>query len=273
MLIELSHYVIIDIQGEDSRKYLQGQLTCDIEKLAIGHSTLTAHCDPKGKVQSLFRLVAVEEQHFYAIIDRSLLPSALEALKKYAVFSKVSFQQLEAQIIGVIGQTLQADYVINLADQRQFAINLSPQRLTFDGQLADWQVADIQAGLPSLTAQTQLEFLPQALNLQAIEQAISFQKGCYIGQEMVARAKYRGVNKRAMLSFSAQTEACPAIGSELEMDLGESWRATGVVISAVNFAGKLYLQAVLSNQLAPETAFRLPQDHSPLTRLPLPYEI
>ena len=61
-----------------------------------------------------------------------------------------------------------------------------------------WEVADIQAGLPNLSPQTQNEFIPQALNLQAIEQAISFTKGCYIGQETVARAKYRGANKRAM---------------------------------------------------------------------------
>ena len=61
-----------------------------------------------------------------------------------------------------------------------------------------WEVADIQAGLPNLSPQTQNEFIPQALNLQAVEQAISFTKGCYIGQETVARAKYRGANKRAM---------------------------------------------------------------------------
>ncbi len=70
--------------------------------------------------------------------------------------------------------------------------------MNFNGDEKIWEVADIQAGLPNLSPQTQNEFIPQALNLQAIEQAISFTKGCYIGQETVARAKYRGANKRAM---------------------------------------------------------------------------
>ena len=84
--------------------------------------------------------------------------------------------------------------------------------------------ADIQAGLPSLSAETQNEFIPQALNLQAIEQAISFTKGCYIGQETVARAKYRGANKRAMYVLSGETTVTPKIGSEIEMQLETAWR-------------------------------------------------
>lgn len=274
MLIKLTDYAVIDIQGEDAQKYLQGQLTLDVNQLALGQSSLTAHCDPKGKMVSLFRLVAITAQHFMAIIHRSLLPTALDALKKYAVFSKVQFQLKEAEIIGCIPpeQSITAEVCIPLADQRQILLNPQVTNLTYVDQNL-WKVAEIKAGIPYFTAQCQNEFLPQALNLQAIEQAISFQKGCYMGQEMVARAKFRGANKRAMYVFSAQTDYCPEVGSTLEMQIGENWRETGSIVSAVNIDNVLYLQAVLSNQLEPDTQFRLPNQLIPLQLMPLPYEL
>lgn len=272
MLVKLTDYAVINIQGEEAQKYLQGQLTLDVNQLASGQSSLTAHCDPKGKMVSLFRLVAISSQHFMAIIHRSLLPSALEALKKYAVFSKVQFEQIEAELVGVIEpeQAPPAELGIPLADQRQILLNPQGENLSYADQRF-WQAAEIKAGIPYFTAPCQNQFLPQALNLQAIEQAISFQKGCYMGQEMVARAKFRGANKRAMYVFSAQADYCPEVGDALEMQLGENWRETGTIISAVNIDQVLYLQAVLSNQLEPETSFRLAGQLSPLQLLPLPY--
>ena len=79
---------LIEISGPDAQKYLQGQLTCDVNALAAGASTLTAQCDPKGKMTSIFRLLKVSEQQFFMLINKGLF-TALDALKKYAVFSKV----------------------------------------------------------------------------------------------------------------------------------------------------------------------------------------
>ena len=89
IICPLTHYSLIQIEGTEAEKYLQGQLTCDVTKLAAGESTLTAHCDPKGKMSSLFRLIRQDEQTFYMLLKSALLPSALDQLKKYAVFSKV----------------------------------------------------------------------------------------------------------------------------------------------------------------------------------------
>ena len=124
-----------------------------------------------------------------------------------------------------------------------------------------------------MSAETQNEFIPQALNLQAIEQAISFTKGCYIGQETVARAKYRGANKRAMYVFSGETAVTPKIGSEIEMQLDTAWRKTGSIVSAVNFDGVLWLQVVMNNDLEEGTHFRLPEDGTVLKIKSLPYSI
>ncbi|WP_257797530.1 CAF17-like 4Fe-4S cluster assembly/insertion protein YgfZ [Aggregatibacter actinomycetemcomitans] len=282
IICPLSHYTLIEMAGVDAEKYLQGQLTCDVTKLAAGESTLTAHCDPKGKMSALFRLIRQDEQTFYMLLKSELLPSALDQLKKYAVFSKVTFTRLDWQIIGAAGAKgiekcgqISAQIRVAVHDRQPRVILLNPTRLSIEptAEANVWDLLDIQDGVPGLAAATQLQFIPQALNLQSIEQAISFHKGCYIGQETVARAKYRGANKRALFIFAAQTESLPDIGSPLEMALGDNWRSTGTIISAVNFHDVLWLQAVLNTPLEDGQAFRLPDSQTALTLQPLPYEL
>lgn len=272
-VIHLSQYQLIEIAGVDAEKYLQGQVTADVTKLAIGASTLTAHCDPKGKMTGIFRLILLSTEQFYMLVRSALLPTALDQLKKYAVFSKVTFTPVEAKIVGLIDENseISAQVCVEFGNRKilinpESAVNIS------DG-FARWDLADIQQGYPILSDKTQGEFIPQALNLQAIEQAISFSKGCYIGQETVARAKYRGANKRAMFAFKAKTDFIPKIGSEIEMQLESGWRQTGTILSAVNFDGVLWLQVVLSNQLEENQVFRLPETQENLEILPLPYEL
>ena len=282
IICPLTHYSLIQIEGTEAEKYLQGQLTCDVSKLAAGESTLTAHCDPKGKMSSLFRLIRQDEQTFYMLLKSALLPSALDQLKKYAVFSKVTFTSLDWQILGAAGTKgiekcgqFSAQIRIDVNGQQPQVILLNPTRLALEPtvEAEAWDLLDIQDGIPSLAATTQLEFIPQALNLQSVEQAISFHKGCYIGQETVARAKYRGANKRALFILAAQTQSLPEIGSALEMALGNNWRATGTITSAVNFHGVLWLQTVLNTPLEEGQAFRLPNCQTLLDMQPLPYEL
>lgn len=272
-IIHLEQYSLIEIIGADAEKYLQGQLTCDVSKLAVDTSTITGHCDPKGKLSAIFRLIRLSEQQFYMFVRTALLPTALDNLKKYAVFSKVTFTPLNVQLVGIIGEntTISAEHSVSFADR---TLLINPQSaVEFNADFSQWDLADIQQGYPILTEKTQLEFIPQALNLQCLEQAISFQKGCYIGQETVARAKYRGMNKRAMYAFKAQMDLMPEIGSEIEMQLENGWRKTGSILSAVHSDGVLWLQVVLSNQLEAEQKFRLAESNVELTLLPLPYEL
>ena len=273
--ISLNQYDLVEVAGLDAEKYLQGQLTCDVVHLAAGASTLTAHCDPKGKMNSLFRLIKLSSEQFLILMPKNLF-APLDHLKKYAVFSKVTFQVLDWQIVGLIGEKcgrIQAQITLDIDENRAILINPTPLDVTFNGDEKQWLCADIQSGLPSLSAETQNEFIPQALNLQAIEQAISFTKGCYIGQETVARAKYRGANKRGMYVLSGETAVTPKIGSEIEMQLETAWRKTGSIVSAVNFDGVLWLQVVMNNDLEEGTHFRLPEDGTVLKIKSLPYSI
>ncbi|TCP95088.1 hypothetical protein EDC44_11138 [Cricetibacter osteomyelitidis] len=296
IIADLTQYTVIEACGDEAEKYLQGQLTCDVAKLAVGHSTLTANCDPKGKMLSLFRLIRLSPTQFYLLIHKDLLALGLANLKKYAVFSKITFTELNAQIVGIAGEQaqdfvaqkcgqisdktqpvlqneMQVQLYLETAQPRYILINHQTETIDFNSDFAQWDLLDIQDGMPLLAAKTQNEFLPQALNLQLLETGISFQKGCYIGQEMVARAKYRGANKRAMFTLAGKTDSLPEIGSEVEMLLETNWRKTGTIISAVNFDGNLWLQVVLNKDIEPNTHFRLPSDESRLCLYPLPYTL
>ena len=274
--IRLDQYQLIEAHGADAEKYLQGQLTADLIALPSGANTLAAHCDPKGKMNAIFRLLKVDSEQFFLLIKKDLLPSALDALKKYAVFSKISFDLRDWQIVGLIGKKcgkIEPRFTLEIDEQRAILLNESALPINFNADEKIWESADIQAGLPNLSAATQNLFIPQALNLQAIEQAISFTKGCYIGQETVARAKYRGANKRAMFILKGKTQTLPAIGDEIEMRLESNWRKTGSIINAVNLDGLLWLLVVLNNDIEPTQVFRLAQDETALSVQPLPYAL
>ena len=157
IICPLTHYSLIQIEGTDAEKYLQGQLTCDVTKLATGESTLTAHCDPKGKMSSLFRLIRQDEQTFYMLLKSALLPSALDQLKKYAVFSKVTFTSLDWQILGAAGTKgiekcgqFSAQIRIDVNGQQPRVILLNPTRLALEPtvEAEAWDLLDIQDGVP-----------------------------------------------------------------------------------------------------------------------------
>lgn len=275
--VQLSQYRLIEIGGADAEKYLQGQLTCDVAKLADGSQTLAAHCDPKGKMSALFRLYRQSAERFFAIMPADLLPEALVQLKKYAVFSKVAFTELDTPIYGTTSGQVFAEFCQNAT---ACSLSTEPARYLCWGEIAvetngepsDWDLLDIQQGIPLLYKPNQFEIIPQAANVQMIEQAISFTKGCYIGQETVARAKYRGANKRAMFTLVGDNPtAMPEIGGAVEMQLGDNWRATGTVLSVVVKAEKLWLQVVLNRELEADVKFRLGE--TVLTVYPLPYEV
>jgi len=119
-----------------------------------------------------------------------------------------------------------------------------------------------------------VQFIPQATNIQALD-GISFTKGCYAGQEMVARAKYRGANKRALYWLAGNASKVPAAGDDLELQLGENWRRTGTVLASSQLNdGSLWVQAVLNNDLEPDAKLRVRDDAaSQLSIQPLPYSL
>lgn len=304
-LMTLDDWALATLAGADSEKYLQGQVTADVSQLTEHQHLLAAHCDPKGKMWSNLRLF--RRQDGFAFIERrSLRDAQLTELKKYAVFSKVTIAaDDEVVLLGVAGFQARAalkNLFSELPDaekqvttdgatsllwfehpaERFFLVTdvataeRVTQALRGEAQLNNsqqWLSLNIEAGIPVIDAANSGQFIPQATNLQALG-GISFKKGCYTGQEMVARAKFRGANKRALWYLAGKASRVPEAGEDLELKMGENWRRTGTVLAAVQLDdGRLLVQAVMNNDMEPDSVFRVRDDANTLSIEPLPYSL
>lgn len=304
-LMTLDDWALATLVGVDSEKYLQGQVTADVSQLTEHQHLLAAHCDPKGKMWSNLRLL--RRQDGFALIERrSLRDAQLTELKKYAVFSKVTIAaDDELVLLGVAGFQARAalkNLFSELPDAEKQVTNDGAtsllwfehpaerfllvtdvataervtQALRGEAQLNNsqqWLSLDIEAGIPVIDAANSGQFIPQATNLQALG-GISFKKGCYTGQEMVARAKFRGANKRALWYLAGKASRVPEAGEDLELKMGDNWRRTGTVLAAVQLDdGRLLVQAVMNNDMEPDSVFRVREDVNTLSIEPLPYSL
>tara|TARA_Y100001956_G_scaffold3954_1_gene3726 strand:- start:3706 stop:4671 length:966 start_codon:yes stop_codon:yes gene_type:complete len=296
-LSHLTSWGAINMTGNDKKSYLQGQVTCDVVTLPQVQSTFGAHCDAKGKVWSVFRLFH-HNQGYSLVQPKSAIDIELNELKKYAIFSKVEITESEDVLLGVIGSQASA-WVDSLSDQKGdvrtisggSAVKIDEQRwlLVIDNasasqliegssaQLVDeslWTRLEIESALPFVDQKQQNEHIPQALNLQAIG-GISFTKGCYTGQETVARAKYRGMNKRAMYIVKGSTSSAIEAGAEVERAVGENWRSAGTLLTSYQFNDDKALGLiVLPNNLEADTQLRLKAQPDHIWTIePLPYSL
>ncbi|MFC0180645.1 tRNA-modifying protein YgfZ [Thorsellia kenyensis] len=316
---KLNQYTLIKVSGIEAQKYLQGQVTQDLYKMQTQTLYYAAHCEPKGKVIALLMIWKQNDDTFFYILPKSLEESQLKEIKKYAIFSKVSFEiqpetsfhflhldnvslsdkeRIQALLANFSTSIeTQKEYnstntllnngkfhfslgdnndfiIINFSDDDNFFAELSKLNYTIstcDSSL--FEKTQIERGIPQLSLVTSQEFLPQALNIQALN-AISFSKGCYTGQEMVARAKYRGANKRALYYLKGTSSVSPEIGSNLLMKLGENYKETGNIISFVKEKNEIFIQVVLSNRLEENSEFKIIGcDDSQLFIQKLPYDL
>ncbi|MXG73217.1 tRNA-modifying protein YgfZ [Escherichia coli] len=304
-LMTLDDWALATLTGADAEKYLQGQVTADVAQLTEHQHLMAAHCDPKGKMWSNLRLF--RRQDGFALIERrSLRDAQLTELKKYAVFSKVTIASDDEHVLlGVAGFQARAalkNLFSELPDAEKQVVSegetsilwfehpaerfllvtdvATAERVTEalrgEAQLNNsqqWLALNIEAGLPVIDAVNSAQFIPQATNIQALG-GISFKKGCYTGQEMVARAKFRGANKRALWTLAGRASRVPEAGEDLELKMGENWRRTGTVLAAVQLDdGRLLVQVVMNNDMEADSVFRVRDDANTLSIEPLPYSL
>ncbi|BDG83185.1 MULTISPECIES: tRNA-modifying protein YgfZ [Citrobacter] len=304
-LITLDDWALASITGADSEKYMQGQVTADVNQLTEQQHLLVAHCDAKGKMWSNLRLFR-DGDGFAWIERRSLREAQLTELKKYAVFSKVAIAPDDERVLlGIAGFQARAALANIFSElpnsEKQVVSEGASTLLWFEhpaerfllitdvataeslteklrGEAAlnnsqQWLALDIEAGIPVIDSANSGQFIPQATNLQALG-GISFKKGCYSGQEMVARAKFRGANKRALWSLAGKASRVPEAGEDLELQMGENWRRTGTVLAAVQLDdGQVLVQVVMNNDMEADSVFRVRDDANTLHIVPLPYSL
>lgn len=300
---QLNENTLISIDGPDACKFLQGQVTCDINQLN-NTASLGAHCNHKGRM--LFSFVATQPaaEKILLRLPEEQLQTALGSLNKYIIFSKASAEaeshktqhlgiwgtQAEDIIRQVFGATPGGDklclhsdnYTVIQISPTRFECWLTPEQtanitalLEKNGTASssqDWQLLDIQSGIGHVSSSTREQLIPQMLNYQFLG-GISFTKGCYTGQEVVARMQYHGKLKRHMyrVEIPENTEI-PAPGSSLYSL--ESDQSIGTVISAASSdSHREALIVATDDSVNTNSVYLKPNGKEKLTLLELPYAI
>ncbi|WP_460418291.1 CAF17-like 4Fe-4S cluster assembly/insertion protein YgfZ [Pseudomonas sp. microsymbiont 2] len=296
----LSHEGILAVRGSDAGKFLQGQLTCNINYLGDEHASLGARCMVKGRMQSSFRIVPEGNGYLLAMASE-LLEAQLADLKKYAVFSKATLSDNSAAwtrfglqhgdaALQALGLSVPSAAGATVRHEGLIAIAVSSGRVELwapaeeaarvrdqlsavlpEGTLNDWLLGQIRAGIGQVMGPTRELFIPQMINLQAVD-GVSFKKGCYTGQEIVARMQYLGKLKRRQYRLALDQADVPAPGAEIFSPTHGS--SVGEVVLAASSGSGVELLAVLSAEAVADDNLHLGSLEGPrLTLLDLPYEL
>lgn len=225
-----SCYGLLQIEGPDAIKFLQGQVTCDVT-LATRHQGLYgAHCNPKGRILFSFYLFQRTDNCLWLIVPAAQVQQAIKDLQKYSVFSKVKINDISnlfpLKLLKSSATELPLDQQIIHQDDNGFIrqrsgnyweIGGTPDLNRLPGDLLEadneeWKHLDIQQGIAHVYPETRELFTPEEINYTLIE-AVSFRKGCYTGQEIVARMHYKGKHKRHVHRFLLNATELPLPGT------------------------------------------------------------
>ncbi|HEY1898894.1 MAG TPA: hypothetical protein VGG49_03775 [Steroidobacteraceae bacterium] len=211
---------VLRARGADAVSFLQGQLSNDTTRLQSGRLQLSGYHTPQGRAIALLRLTSLAPDDLLAVLPRELVPPVVARLKRYVLRAKVQISDDSAQwqILGYqgeapavpagvlclpYGKSRQLVLIPTLAGALPAALHSSPAADAAAGTRSDWAAGDIADGLPQVYLPTSEAFVAQMLNLDVTD-GIALDKGCYTGQEIIARAHYRGQVKRRMQRFASQ---------------------------------------------------------------------
>lgn len=241
MITQLRGRSLLKLTGSDVQSFLQGQFSNDIDALEDGVAQLNAYCQHQGKIIALIWVMKSADD-FYLSFASDLSEIVTQKLTMFKMMSDVTIENLSDSIIqlGLIDESLGGAYKLN--NQQSIALVE-----TLDGvELNDaneWEVACIAKSIPEVTLTTSEKFVPQMLNLDIDEVGVSFTKGCYPGQEVVARLHYLGKAKRRMYQF--ESDQALQVGDELQVEHSKSAKATGLVVRSVKLDAKSLCLATL----------------------------
>lgn len=304
ILTDLSYLSLIGFSGEDAENFLQGQFSNDVRQIGANRSGYGGYCTPKGRLLANF-LVWRDESGYRLQLPAELRESIQKRLSMYVLRAKVKVRDASEELVrlgvagvgaesavrALFGAAPQADHEIVQGGQGvatrlpggRFELAVKPeiapeawaalsQSCTPVGTSC-WEWLEIRAGIPMITAPTQEQFVPQMANLEAIG-GLSFKKGCYPGQEIVARTQYLGKLKRRLYLANIAAEAAPVAGDELFSADAEG-QPSGMIVNAqpspdggYDVLAVIQIASVEANSIHWKT-----MDGPALRFLPLPYQI
>lgn len=250
-IAELTHLGVIRATGEDAVTFLQGQLTQDVALMGAGDARLAAFCNAKGRMQASF-IVFKRDQDLLLVCSRDILPATLKRLSMFVLRAKAKLSDATAEfsLYGLAGSAIEtiagspravwakadidAANVVTLhpGAGQPMALWCAPAaspapagpRIT----LAEWQWLSVQSGIAMITQPIFEAFVPQMLNYESVG-GVNFKKGCYPGQEIVARSQFRGTLKRR--AYVARTAGTAAVGQEV-FHVSDAGQPCGLVAAA-----------------------------------------
>ncbi|WAW10250.1 folate-binding protein [Oxalobacter vibrioformis] len=310
----LESYGLVRVSGEDAVTFIHGQLSHDIARLKADEARMAGYCTPEGRLLAIL-LVWKSVSDIWLMMPREILPALLTRLQIYILRSKVTMTDVsdEYAIHGLGGKKAPdalASVFSALPDSAYDKTESAPGTLirvtdAFGGARflwvlpaaaraasaslsdtlyiandEDWALGDIAAGLPQVYEATQNRFVPQMMNMELVD-GLSFTKGCYPGQEIVARTQFRGTLKRRMLPAYAgipgeKTAREAGIVPGLDVfDTKAPHEACGIVVRAARFdTGRIDCLMVVSRELSASGSLRLGALDGPALHItPLPYAL
>jgi folate-binding protein YgfZ len=279
-IITALDFGVLRAHGPDAITFLQGQLSNDSTRLQRGQLQLSGYHTPQGRVIALLRLTLLGPDDVLAVLPRELVPVVVTRLKRFVLRAKVQITDDSAhwQVLGFAGPApaLPAGAVA-AAFGRSRQLVLVPGALAVDaasvtGSRHDWVACDIEEGLPQVYLATSEAFVAQMLNLD-VTGGIALDKGCYTGQEIIARAHYRGQVKRRMQRFASATPCTLVPGQTGTLGDGRGFKVVDAVPTS---QGRSEFLAVTNPAPQSEPAASGEAQTQVIiaaTQLPLPYEL
>lgn len=306
VLADLSQYALIEISGDDATDFLQGQLTNDIKLVTENLGQLSAYCNPKGRILANFRIFKRGE-HYFLRLRADTLEATLKRLRMFVMRSKVELTDSSDTLvrIGIAGSDATNKLsslfkkIPNVVDEAISENDITLirlhgdlpryeahgpveqikelwQQLKIDATLIgenSWNILTIRAAIPEVVAETVEAFVPQMVNLQAIN-SLSFTKGCYPGQEVVARMHYLGKLKRRLFHGSLESETLPEPAQAILSSHENEQKVGQIVTASWSTDKKIEFLAVLQIEKAEKGGLYLDDSNKPCLQLAeLPYSL
>lgn len=204
-----SELAILECSGSDAATYLQGQLSNDIRELNNKPWQFSAHLNNKGRTLATFIISQYQEHSYYLITSKSVIDKILPRLKMYILRSKVTLT-ISTKSIYLSDKQIDSSHNLQLSTDKYLNISENLQESTTDSNA--WHKFLVENALPMIYLESIEKIIPQQINYDLIG-GINFKKGCYTGQEIVARTHYLGKVKRRMAKFTTSIQ--PQIGQSV----------------------------------------------------------
>ena len=268
MFIDLSNRALLKISGSDAESFLQAQLSNDIGLLDDNKVQISCFCQHQGKIITLFWVMRLNKD-FLLSFPADLEEKVFARLQMFVIMSDVKIENVSEEFrqIGLINESHSNSYSIN---QNLSILITSNDNLKIEitSDYDEWIKALIDDQIPEVFLATSEKLLPQMLNLDIDEFGVNFSKGCYPGQEVVARLHYLGDAKRRLFSFKSESEM--QVGDNLfcasstaAKARGDRYKGSGIVVSKVKYNSKFYCLATLDLELLGDK-ITLNNQHGPI---------